>query len=263
MSTTQRIAAGVEYCGVNYCGWQYQKNAASVQLQMECAIAKVADETVRVTAAGRTDTGVHGICQVIHFDTHSKRSPHEWIRGVNRYLPDDITLRWVKPVVDDFHARFSALERSYRYVILNRDVSPSYLHGRVTWHQAELLVKPMQEAALALLGRHNFSAFRAASCQSKDPHKEIRELLIKRDDKWIWIDIRADGFLHHMVRNIAGTLLRIGEGREDVDWARLVLAGRDRIHAGVTAPPDGLYFVGVQYDRRFNLPVPPKPCRFW
>ncbi len=263
MPTPQRIAAGVEYCGVHYCGWQYQDNAASVQARVENAISRVADEGVRVIAAGRTDTGVHGLGQVIHFDTRSVREGRAWLRGVNTHLPDDISLLWAQPVADDFHARFGALERSYRYVILNRAVGPSYLHGRVAWHYAPLAVAQMREAAGALLGRHDFSAFRAAGCQAKDPHRTVRELTVNQRGPWLWMDIRADGFLHHMVRNIAGTLLRIGEGREAAQWAGQLLAGGDRTQAGATAPAAGLYFTGVRYEARFALPPPPDPCRFW
>ena len=258
-----RIAACVEYCGVNYCGWQYQDNAASVQAQVESALSRVADESIRVIAAGRTDTGVHGGGQVIHFDTRARRSRHAWMRGVNTHLPDDISLLWTQPVDDDFHARFSALERSYRYVILNRDAAPSYLHGRVAWRPVALDVERMQQAAAALVGRHDFSAFRAAGCQSKSPERRVRRLRVNRAGAWVWIDISADGFLHHMVRNIAGTLLRIGEGREAVEWARRVLESRDRKRAGATAGAAGLYFARVKYPPRFNLPPPPAPCRFW
>lgn len=259
----QRIAAGIEYGGVNYCGWQFQDNAPSVQAQVEIAIGRVANETVRVIAAGRTDTGVHGMGQVIHFATHSVRARRAWLRGVNTHLPDDISLLWVREVGDDFHARFGALERRYRYVIFNGEVSPAILHGQVTWHYPKLEVTRMSEAAAALIGRHDFSAYRAASCQSKDPHKTIRHITIQQSGAWIWLDITATGFLHHMVRNIAGTLMRIGEGREAVEWAGQLLKSRDRTKAAATAPADGLYFVGVQYDAKFGVPPPPDPCRFW
>ena len=263
MNQTQRIAAGIEYCGVHYCGWQYQTNADSVQARVEAAISQVADEPIRVIAAGRTDTGVHGIGQVIHFDTHNERDRCAWLRGVNVHLPDDISLLWTQPVADDFHARFGALERSYRYVILNREVSPSWLHGRVAWQHAPLSVAPMQQAAEALLGRHDFSAFRAAACQAKSPLREVREVSIQQHGAWIWMDIRADGFLHHMVRNIAGTLMRIGAGREMPQWAGQLLASCDRTRAGKTAPAAGLYFTAVQYEPRFALPPAAEPCRFW
>lgn len=263
MNTPQRIAACVEYCGVNYCGWQFQLNADSVQAQVERAISRVANHDIRVIAAGRTDSGVHGSGQVIHFDTTQRRDGETWVRGVNAYLPSDISLLWAQPVELSFHARFSALQRSYRYVILNRAMSPSYLHARVAWHPLPLAVARMQQAAAALLGRHDFSAFRAASCQSKNPHKTVTSLQIEQRGAWIWLDIRADGFLQRMVRNIVGVLLRIGEGREAVEWAAQLLAERERSRAAATAPAAGLYFTEVQYAPRFNLPPSPKPCRFW
>ncbi len=259
----QRVAACIEYCGLHYCGWQYQDNADSIQARVEAAFSRVADEEIRVIAAGRTDTGVHGIGQVIHFDTHSERHRHAWMRGVNTYLPNDISLRWTQLVEDDFHARFSALERRYRYVILNREVAPSYLHGRVAWHYPALAVEPMQHAAEALLGRHDFSAFRAAGCQAKSPQREIRKISIERCGEWLWLDFSADGFLHHMVRNIVGSLLRVGEGREAPDWLGQLLKARDRTRAGATASAAGLYFTEVKYEPRFALPPPSDPCRFW
>lgn len=259
----QRIAAGVEYCGANYSGWQYQDNADSIQQRVETAFSRVADETIRVIAAGRTDSGVHGLGQVIHFDAPHARPNHAWVRGANSHLPDDISILWAQPVADDFHARFRAIERNYRYVILNRTVRPSYLHARVAWHYSPLAAAAMQTAAQALCGRHDFSAFRAAGCQAKNPHKEIRRINIAQNGAWIWLDIVADGFLHHMVRNIAGTLMRIGEGKESVEWAGELLATRDRSRAGITAPAAGLYFVGVKYPPQFALPQPPDACRFW
>lgn len=261
--TLNRIAACIEYCGANYNGWQRQKNAPSVQAEVEKAISKVANEDITIITAGRTDTGVHGIGQTIHFDTVSQREPYHWLRGVNTYLPDDISLIWTKNVTSDFHARFGARERRYRYIILNRSVSPSYLHGRVTWHPVKLNPDLMRAASTALLGKHDFSAFRAAGCQSKDPVKEIRTLNVSNEGEWIWLDVAADGFLHHMVRNIAGVLMRIGQSLESVEWAREVLISGDRTKAGMTAPADGLYFVSVHYDPKFALPDTPKVCRFW
>lgn len=260
---TYRFAAGIEYRGSNYCGWQTQNNADTVQSRVEAAIAKVADEAVRVIAAGRTDTGVHGIGQVIHFDTQNWREPSAWLRGVNTHLPSDITLLWAKPVDEDFHARFAATERAYRYVILNRRTAPSWAHGLVAWHYPPLQLAPMQCAAQGLVGRHDFSAFRAAGCQSKQPVREIRQLCIAQHEPWLWLDIRADGFLHHMVRNIAGTLLRVGEGLESVEWVTRVLDSKDRARAGKTAPADGLYFTEAVYPLGFELPKPPPACRFW
>ena len=258
-----RIAACIEYRGTQYNGWQRQKHSVSVQEALETAISQVADEPVTVIAAGRTDAGVHAIGQIIHFDTASKRTPYEWLRGVNSALPDDISLFWVQPVPDEFHARFSATSRSYRYVILNRKVNPSYLHGLVSWYHQDFDIPAMQEGASMLVGRHDFSAFRAAGCQSKDPVKEVYQLDLNRSGNWIWLDIRASGFLHHMVRNIVGVLTRIGGGLEAPHWAREVLDSRDRTRAGVTAKPDGLYFVRARYDAVFGLPEPPQICRFW
>ncbi|WP_424945813.1 tRNA pseudouridine(38-40) synthase TruA [Candidatus Spongiihabitans sp.] len=258
-----RLAACVEYCGRNYCGWQRQAHSPSVQQAVENAISKVADEPITVLSAGRTDTGVHGIGQIIHFDTQRERTQNEWLRGVNTHLPDDISLVWTRPVGNDFHARFGARQRRYRYVILNRPVSPSYLHGLVAWHYTALDLFLMQRAAKDLVGRHDFSAYRAAGCQSKDPVKEVCQLTLEQSGPWIWMDITADGFLQHMVRNIVGVLMRIGERLESVHWAQQILESRDRKIGGVTAVADGLYFVSVDYDAKFGLPNPPEACRFW
>lgn len=259
----KRIAACIEYCGANYCGWQRQIHSPSIQQNVEQALTSVANEPISITTAGRTDTGVHGIGQMIHFDTNSERSANEWVRGANTNLPDDISLVWVHSVDSEFHARFSALKRHYRYVIFNRRVSPSYLHGRITWHHPPLNLFLMQRAAKDLVGKHDFSAFRAAGCQSKYPVKNIYNLSLEQSSHWIWIDIVADGFLQHMVRNIAGVLMRIGEKLESHHWAQHVLESRDRKTGGITAPPDGLYFVSVEYDQKYELPDPPEICRFW
>jgi len=261
--TVQRYAACIEYCGLHYAGWQRQKNAPSVQQTLEHSLSRVGDHDIKVTTAGRTDTGVHGIGQIVHFDSASNRKVINWLRGVNTYLPDDISLIWLKPVRPDFHARFGARQRWYRYVILNREVSPSYLHGRVTWYRQSLDIEAMREAARCLLGKHDFSAFRAAGCQSKNPIKEIRELTVEQSGPWIWFDIVADGFLHHMVRNIVGVLAKIGTGEKAVLWSSQVLQSADRTQAGLTFPPDGLYFAQVDYDAEYRLPPPPPVCRFW
>lgn len=258
-----RLAACVEYCGRNYCGWQRQAHSPSVQEEVEKALSKVANEQITVFSAGRTDTGVHGIGQIIHFDTHSERTQNEWLRGVNTYLPNDISLFWTHPVDDSFHARFAAKQRHYRYVILNRTVSPSYLHGLVTWHHAALDLFLMQRSAKDLVGRHDFSAYRAVGCQNTNPVKEIYNLTLQQSGPWIWVDVTADGFLYHMVRNIVGVLVRIGERLESVHWAQQILESRDRNTGGVTAEADGLYFVSVDYDAKFGLPKPPEVCRFW
>ena len=262
-TNSQRYAACIEYCGVAYSGWQRQKNAPSVQQAVETAIAKVANHPVSVTTAGRTDAGVHGIGQVVHFDSPSQRQEFNWLRGINTALPKDISLIWCKPVSPDFHARFGARQRSYRYIILNRPIRPSYLSGRVTWYRYSLDVAKMQSAAETLLGTHDFSAFRAAGCQSKNPVKDLRQLSVFQQGEWFWFDVVADGFLHHMVRNLAGVLCKIGTGEESVVWARQVLESGDRTQGGVTFPPDGLYFAEVEYDEKYALPPPPPVCRFW
>ena len=259
----QRYAACIEYCGANYSGWQRQSHAVTVQQKVEEAITKVANHSVNVITAGRTDTGVHGIGQIVHFDTDSIRPEIGWLRGVNTYLPNDISLIWIKPVAADFHARFSALQRSYRYVIFNRQISPSYLSDRVTWVRGDLDVNKMREAAQHLLGEHDFNGYRAAGCQSKNPVKELRRLDIHCQDEWIWFDLTANGFLQHMVRNIVGVLCKIGANAASTNWAKEVLQSRDRAQGGVTFPPDGLYFVKVDYDARYQLPPPPSNCRFW
>ncbi len=258
-----RIAACLEYCGAGYRGWQRQGHAPSVQQAVESALGKVANHSIDVVASGRTDSGVHAVGQIVHFDTSSQRIEEQWVRGANTWLPDDISMIWTRPVSPHFHARFGARQRSYRYILLNRPVSPSYLHGRVTWHRAPLDLEPMQEAARQLVGCHDFSAFRAAGCQNRNPVKRVSLISLDRSGPWIWLDITADGFLHHMVRNIMGVLTRIGEGLKPARWAGEVLASRDRRAGGVTAPADGLYFVSVRYDQKYNLPVAPDACRFW
>lgn len=262
-AVVQRYAACIEYCGVEYSGWQRQKNAPSVQAAVENAISQVANHDVTVTTAGRTDTGVHGIGQIIHFDSNSHREEYNWNRGINTALPRDISLIWCKSVAADFHARFSARQRSYRYILLNRDVRPSYLSGRVTWYRNALSIERMQQAAASLLGKHDFSAFRAAGCQSKNPVKELRQLDVHQQGEWFWFDVTADGFLHHMVRNLVGVLCKIGTGEAEITWAKTVLDSRDRKIGGVTFPPDGLYFAKVDYDPKYRLPPPPPVCQFW
>jgi len=250
-----RIALGIEYDGSRFCGWQLQDGVRTVQGEVETALARVADRPVRVITAGRTDTGVHASGQVVHFDTDVPRSDSSWSRGTTRYLPDDVAVLWARRVSDDFHARFAAIERRYRYIILNRKVRPTYLHGRVSWDYRPLDVERMQLAAQALLGRHDFNAYRAVACQAKSSERELRELSVRRQGNFVIIDARADGFLHHMVRNLVGVLSAIGSGERPVGWSREVLESRDRTRGGVTAPPDGLYLTGVVYPDHFSIPL--------
>ncbi len=267
MDKTQRYAICVEYCGVNYNGWQIQLNGKTIQQELATAIGKVsgyvADEKIVVIAAGRTDSGVHATGQIAHFDSSAQRLEFQWLRGINTYLPEDIVISWVKPVAVDFHARYKAKTRTYRYVIQNRHVRPSYLHGRVTWVSANLDIVAMQGGAQYLLGTHDFTAFRAAGCQNKNPVKRIDYLHVSRAGEWVWIDIKASGFLHHMVRNIAGVLLDVGSGRAQPDWVKTILDSADRTCGGITAPASGLYFTAVEYDSEYNLPATPAACRFW
>ncbi|MCB1622037.1 MAG: tRNA pseudouridine(38-40) synthase TruA [Thiothrix sp.] len=251
-----RIAAGVEYLGSAYCGWQRLGHAPSVQECVEAALARVADESVNVVCAGRTDTGVHASGQVIHFDTGADRPEHGWLMGTNGHLPDDIALRWVRIMGDTaFHARFSARSRRYRYVILNRKGRPALLNQRAAWYRQTLDAGRMQEAAQALLGEQDFSSFRAAGCQARHAVREIHSLNITRAGDFIYLDIVANAFLHHMVRNITGSLLVIGRGEQPVGWMAELLAGRDRTVAGPTAPAAGLYFVHVEYPPEYSLPA--------
>ena len=249
-----RIAAGIEYNGRPFCGWQYQDHSPSVQEEVEKAFSQVANHPVRVVCAGRTDTGVHATGQIIHFDSQAHRSDWSWLRGANTHLPDAITVLWVREVSDKFHARFSAVRRAYRYVINNRTERPAVFHGLVTWQFRPLDEKRMQQAADYLVGEHDFSSYRAAGCQAKSPVREVYRLKVSRQGEMIFIDIEANAFLHHMVRNIAGVLMTIGAGEAEPDWAREVLEHRDRKLGGITASPAGLYLTQVAYPEPFDFP---------
>ena len=258
-----RIAMGVEYNGEKYCGWQYQEHSPSVQQAVENAISVVANHSVRVFCSGRTDTGVHGIGQVIHFDTTAHRESHSWVFGTNANLPKDIAVLWAIPVSDEFHARYSALRRIYRYVILNRQIRPAMLRTRVSWEYRPLNEQRMIEAAKCLVGEHDFSSYRAVACQAKSPVRHMYRLDIERHGELIILELEANGFLHHMVRNIAGVLMTIGAGEADTTWSQEVLDERDRTRGGITAPPDGLYFVGVRYPECFAIPTLLSPGLVW
>jgi tRNA pseudouridine38-40 synthase len=249
-----KIAMGVEYDGSGFAGWQLQRSGLrTIQGCLEEALAKIADGAIRVHGAGRTDTGVHATGQVIHIETSVERETKSWLFGGNRYLPHDIAIQWVQPVPDDFHARFSAIRRSYRYLILNRPARSALYGSRITWECRALNVERMQQAAICLLGEHDFSAFRAQECQAKSPIRTIYRLEVVRQGDLITLEVEANAFLHHMVRNIAGVLMTIGRGEAEPAWSEQVLAGRNRALGGVTAAPHGLYLIAVDYPEKYRL----------
>jgi tRNA pseudouridine38-40 synthase len=253
-----RIALGIEYDGSQYHGWQAQKSLqkglATVQGELQTALSKIANEPIQLYCAGRTDAGVHATGQVVHFDTTAKRHPDAWIWGTNSHLPRDIVVRWAKSVDYGFHARFSALARRYRYVIYNNPIRPALLSHRVTWNYYALDVKAMQKAASYFLGEQDFSSFRSSECSSNTPMRNITELTINRQHDLVMVEIEANAFLHHMVRNIAGVLMKIGSGWERPEWAKEVLEARDRRKAAETAPPHGLYLIKVRYPELYTFP---------
>ena len=251
-----RYAFGIEYDGTAFMGWQRQTHEGrTVQAAVEEALGKVADHPVDVTCAGRTDAGVHASGQVIHFDTDSRRDLRGWLLGTNSNLPPDIAATWVREMPEDFHARFKATARQYRYVILNRETRPALMRAELTWMHRPLDAARMATAARHLTGKHDFSAFRSVECQAKQPVRTLKRLHVRREDERIVIDALADGFLHHMVRNIAGVLMEVGQGKREPDWARQVLEGRDRTLGGVTAPANGLSLVAVEYPAEFAVPA--------
>ena len=250
-----RVALGIEYDGTSYNGWQRQTTGLGVQQRVEEALEVVANHPVDVVCAGRTDTGVHASGQVVHFDTSSQRSERGWLLGANSNLPDDVNVSWVAPVSDDFHARFSAVSRSYRYRILNR-LQRSALHRhRAWWVYEPLHAESMHAAAQRLLGEHDFSAFRAAGCQASTAIRTISDISVSRSGDWLTLDVTANAFLQHMVRNITGTLATVGLGEQDESWVTDVLESRDRKAGGIAAPPHGLTLVGVAYPAGFGLPA--------
>ena len=250
-----RFALGLEYDGSAFRGWQSQSHARGIQAEVERARAFVANHPVEVVAAGRTDAGVHATGQVVHFDAAVDRGERGWVLGANVNLPEQVSALWLRTVPANFHARYDALERSYRYVILNRATRPALERGHVCWIRESLDADRMHEAAQALLGEHDFSTFRAAECQSRTPVRHVTSLQVRRIGRYLQIDVVANAFLHHMVRNIAGTLIAVGRGVRPVSWVADVLAARDRTQGGVTAPPQGLYLRSVRYPDALGLPT--------
>ena len=256
-----RYAIGLEYDGSEFIGWQIQRQEPTVQGCVEKALARVADHEARVSCCGRTDSGVHALCQVAHFDSDAERSERSWILGLNSHLPPGVSVLWIRPVDDTFHARFSAFARSYRYRILNRWIRPALEARRMSWCREPLDADRMNEAAQLLLGEHDFTSFRARACQARHAVREIHELTVQREGDEVYIAITANGFLYHMVRNIAGSLMRVGRGEAPVNWVGEVLKARDRDVAAPTAPPEGLYFLAARYPEHLSLIHISEPTR--
>ncbi len=252
-----RIALGIEYDGTQYYGWQRQREVKSVQEELEKALTVIANHPVEVQCAGRTDAGVHGTGQVVHFDTTATRKMVAWSMGANANLPKNIAVRWAKEVPDDFHARFSATARRYRYVIYNHMFRPGIMSSGVSHYHGELDVERMHRAGQFLLGENDFTSFRAVHCQSRSPWRNIMHLNVTRHERYIVIDIKANAFVHHMVRNITGSLIAVGRGEQEPEWIQWLLEAKDRRLAGATAKAEGLYLVDVDYPEVFDLPKAP------
>lgn len=251
-----RVVLAFEYDGRNFHGWQFQKSGVrTVEAELSKAVARVADQPVDLVCAGRTDAGVHASYQVAHFETSSVRTLRSWVMGINTALPGDITVHWAAQGIDDFHARFSAVYRRYRYLIYSNAVRPGIQYGQVSWIYRPLDADRMHQAAQYLVGEHDFSAFRAAGCQSRSPIRFLEAISVVRKGQFVVLDVQANAFLHHMVRNIAGALIAVGTEQKRPQWIREILASGDRRLAGVTAPPHGLYLVDVGYPAGFGIPA--------
>ncbi len=249
-----RIALGIEYDGSAFCGWQTQPAGCGAQDKLEFALSRIAGQSIATTCAGRTDAGVHALAQVVHFDTIAERPLTAWVRGSNALLSPALAVTWAKVVSEDFHARYSASERCYRYVLLNRPVRPAVDRARVGWYHLPLAPDPMQRAARLLVGEHDFSAFRSSECQARSPVRILRSLDIVRRGDYVIFELCANAFLHHMVRNIVGCLVQVGTGKHPPEWIGEVLASRDRTQAAATFDAAGLYFARVVYDAAWGLP---------
>jgi tRNA pseudouridine38-40 synthase len=257
-----RIALGIEYYGGSYCGWQTQPSGCAIQDHVERALEKFATNRISTVTAGRTDTGVHALTQVVHFDTRIEREEASWVRGTNANLDADIRVLWAKRVADDFHARFCARSRTYDYFLLNDSVDAGLWKGRVGWFHAPLNTGAMQEAAGAILGEHDFTAFRASECQAASPLRIVTRADITSKGKILCFRFTANAFLHHMVRNLVGSLVYIGSGRKPPGWIAELLLARDRSLAAPTFAPDGLYLAAIEYDRQWGLPEFPQRYPF-
>lgn len=249
-----KIALGIEYKGKNFYGWQKQKNKRSIQNCLEKSLSKITSHKVNVFCAGRTDSGVHAIGQVVHFETNNYRKNTAWTLGLNKELPNDIAIRWAKKVPNTFHARFSAISRQYYYIIYNNRLRPALLHDNVTHIYHPLNIERMKNAAKYLIGENDFSSFRSIYCQSSTPYRNLIHIKIIQLDNYIFIDVKANSFLYHMVRIIVGTLIEIGSFRKKVSWIREILMSKDRHFAGPTVKPNGLYLVFVEYPIYFGIP---------
>ena len=256
-----RIALGLEYDGSSFCGWQTQPAGCGVQDHLQGALTQFAAQPIEVVAAGRTDAGVHATAQVVHLDAGVERDANAWVRGTNTFLPPAARVLWAKPVSGEFHARYSALSRTYVYLLLDAPVAPAILHGKVGWFHRPLDAAAMARAARSLLGEHDFSAFRDAQCQAKSPVRTLAAADVVREGNLIRFTFRANAFLHHMIRNIVGSLVYVGAGRQEGAWIAQLLATRDRREAAPTFAPDGLYLAGVEYDPAFDLPAFRSPPR--
>ena len=255
-----RIALGLEYDGSAFCGWQTQPSGCGVQDHLERALGAFTAAPVLVTAAGRTDTGVHALAQVVHFDTEAQRDPISWVRGTNTHLPAEARILWSATVADEFHARYSARSRTYRYLLSNAPVAPAVLRRRVGWYHRPLDVDLMARAARDIVGEHDFSAFRDAQCQAKSPVRTMTEARVERRGALVVFSFRANAFLHHMVRNLVGSLVYVGAGKQPAGWIATLLEARDRREAAPTFMPDGLYLAAIEYDPSFPLPAFPQPA---
>ncbi|MBP6597692.1 MAG: tRNA pseudouridine(38-40) synthase TruA [Arenimonas sp.] len=249
-----RYALGIEYDGSGFQGWQRLSHGASVQAEVEKALSFVANHPLEIVCAGRTDSGVHARCQVVHLDSDSGRTPYAFMHGGNSRLPGSVAVLWCQPMPQDFHARYSARARRYRYTLLNRGMRPAMLRDYVTWERQPLDAEAMHRAAQALVGEHDFSAFRTVHCQAPHPNRSVHEIRVWREDDRVVVEVQANAFLHHMVRNIVGTLLPVGRGEQAETWPGELLAGRNRQLAGPTAPANGLVFLGPRYPTHWSLP---------